>query len=108
MTSFSHDRPRIDEIDRQSDVLDRCLQAIRKNDATIEDCVQQYPDFSELGMLLRSVLDLQEIPRDRLSAQARSDIRQRVLAHYDAQPNQKPVRSQSRNRRFWLRPAIAL
>ena len=95
------------------DVLNKCLEAIHSNRATIEECLRQYPEYFELGMLLQAALAVQESPKVTLSAASKSELRQRMLAHFDAQPVRKPERSQNFkwfqnfNLRLWFRPAFA-
>jgi hypothetical protein len=110
MSLSSRNTPSIDNIgpaQTNDTILTKCLESIRTRRATIEDCVQQYPEFLELGSLLHAALDVYTLPKVEMTPSSKSLMRQRILAHYDAQPIRKPVRTPRFNWRVWLRPAIA-
>src|SRR6185295_18882343 len=86
----------------------KCLEAIRAKRATIEECVQQYPEFAELGSLLRAAVDVYSLPDVALGLSSKSAMREKILARYDAQPIRKPARTRTFNWRMWQRSAIGL
>src|SRR5689334_12263067 len=93
-------------LQHEGEIFNKCLQAIQSNRATIEDCVKQYPEYSDLGMMLQATLAVEEVPKVALSPIASSDMRQRILAHYDAQPVRKSI--QPVRYRSWMRPLVAI
>src|SRR5215831_16677194 len=91
-----------------SDILNRCLDAIYNSGMSIEDCVRRYPEYLELGALLQAAVEAKSLPKVALSQASKSAMRQRILAHYDAQPVARPAPTRHFNVRTWLRPAFAV
>src|SRR5689334_14847163 len=91
-----------------SDVLNKCLDAIYNNRATIDDCVRRYPEYIELGELLQAAVEARSLPKVGLNQASKSIMRQRILAHYDAQPVARTTQTRHFNLRAWVRPAIAI
>ncbi len=90
----------------QHAILRERLEAIEGHQATIEDCVAQYPDYVELRELLLASKTVRDLPRPYLSAAAQAKMRQRAMATYRAfQATRRP--SIVRHSR-WLRLAVAL
>ena len=86
-----------------SDILEACLEALASDGATIESCVTQYPDFVELGNLLRVAQAVQRVQHVSLSQVSKKDVRERMLAHYRSQQARgKLLIAPSRAK--WLRP----
>jgi hypothetical protein len=71
-------------IDDHSDILEHCLEAIESGQATVESCVIQHPEFTNLGDLLRAATVVRSLPLARLPEPSRSEIRQRMLDKYNA------------------------
>src|SRR5713226_6721779 len=86
-----------------SDILEACLEALASKGATIESCVKQYPEFVELGNLLRAAQAVQRVQHVSLSQVSKQDVRERMLAHYRSQPARGNVLIAPRQAR-WLRP----
>ena len=84
-----------------SDILEACLEALASQGATLESCVKQYPEFVELGHLLRAAQAVQRVQHVALSPVSKQDVRERMLAHYRSQPARVPI---APRRALWLRP----
>src|SRR5437870_4364063 len=107
MPLSSHNKVSIGTVQSYSDILDVCLQAFQSKSATIENCIVQYPDFRELGKLLHSATEVEALPKVNLAAASRIDLRERLLARYDALSVVKSVPILKPHVQGWLRLAIA-
>ncbi len=82
-------------------ILETCLEQITAGRATVQECLDQYPDLvGELEPLLRAAERAQTIDRPSLAPEARARIEARFLAAAESIPSVQPVRSS--------RPTIAL
>ena len=86
-----------------SDILEACLEALESKGATMESCVKQYPEFVELGNLLRAAQAVQRVQHVSLSQVSKQDVRDQMLAHYRSQPARAKLQIAPRQAR-WLRP----
>src|SRR5260221_5234927 len=86
-----------------SDILEACLEALDSKGATIESCVKQYSDFAELGNLLQAAQAVQRVQHVSLSQVSKTDVRERMLAHYRSQQARGKLLIAPRQAR-WLRP----
>jgi hypothetical protein len=91
-----------------SDVLNECLEAMWHRGVTIASCIQRYPEFTELGTLLRFAAALHELPKIALTTASKEKLRQQMLSRFDARPVNKPALRSNRQLIRWLRPAIAV
>lgn len=86
------------------EILNQCLQAIERRQATVETCVARYPDFAELSDLLHAAMFMQELPQPSLAMQDKAAIRQQVLAQYQSKSARKTKPSMSVPR--WFRVVL--
>ncbi len=83
----------VGNLNDHGEILQRCLEAIERGQATVESCVVHYPEFTNLEDLLRAATFLRALPLATLAEPSRSEIRQRILEKYRArQPVPAPVR----------------
>jgi hypothetical protein len=61
-------------------ILDVCLQKIERGQATIEDCVAEYPYYYELGELLRVAAAVHNMPHPVMAPKAKAALKQQTLA----------------------------
>src|SRR5436190_12047902 len=66
--------------DNLNDILERCIQAIENGQASVEECVARFPDYPELGNLLRVAITFREMPRPEMPAAFTAKIQQRLQA----------------------------
>jgi hypothetical protein len=92
-----------EEFTRHSDILEACLKALASEGATIESCMKQYPEFVELGNLLRAAQAVQRLQYVSLSQVSKQDVRERMLAHYRSQQARGKLPIAPRQAK-WLRP----
>src|SRR5690242_10515037 len=93
------------EKNNYDEILDRCLRAIERNQATIESCVKRFPEYQELGDLLRMALAVRGLPRPTMPAAFTTRTQQQLQAQLRAR-----VRAQhtpSNRRPVWLRFVLA-
>jgi uncharacterized membrane protein YgcG len=95
------------EVQKRSDTLDRCLQAIAQKQATIDSCARQYPEFKELSTLLYAAQAVQNVRPESLSQMSKNQMRQRVLERYRARKPRRTVQNTIRQAP-WFRPVAAL
>ena len=75
-------------------ILETCLEKITAGRATIQECLDQYPDLvGELEPLLRAAERAQTVDRPSLAPEARARIEARFLAAAESIPSVQPVRS---------------
>lgn len=75
-------------------ILETCLEEITAGRATVQECLDQYPDLvGELEPLLRAAERAQTIDRPSLAPEARTRIEARLLAAAKSIPSVQPVRS---------------
>jgi hypothetical protein len=79
-----------ESITEQSDIFQECLSAIEAGKATIEGCIAQYPQYPELGHLLRTAVAAHNLPRPLMPQAAKAKLRQQTLAAFKA--NTAPIR----------------
>jgi hypothetical protein len=91
---------------RRDDILDKCLQAIEKQQATIESCVKEYPEFPELASLLRAAAAVQQVQPVAMPQMSKNEVRQRMMAHYRAKKTRPTFQSRIQQSR-WVRPLAA-
>jgi Domain of unknown function (DUF5667) len=87
-----------------SDILERCLQAIERGDATIEQCVAQNPGVEGLDAMLQAASAVQRIPRPVMPLTSKQALEQRLVARMKVT---KPRPQQYRAQR-WLRVPLTL
>jgi hypothetical protein len=90
----------------QTVILRHCLDAIELGQATVEDCVNQYPAFTDLGDLLRVAQGVRELPRVPLPHSVKAHMRRRALATYRAYHVERPT--PRLRHRLWLRLVLVL
>ncbi|MFN7211261.1 MAG: hypothetical protein ACK4P1_12870, partial [Aggregatilineales bacterium] len=56
------------------EILEACLRAVQRGEASIEECVRRYPEFKALGALLRSALALRALGAEELNAESRAAL----------------------------------
>ena len=62
------------------DALEECVELVRKRKATVEECLERYPDLRErLEPLLRTALVLEATPRVEPAPQFKSAARSRLM-----------------------------
>jgi len=91
-------------------ILETCLEQITAGRATVQECLDQYPDLvGELEPLLRAAERAQTIDRPSLAPEARARIEARFLAAAESIPSVQPVRSSHPTIALtWRRVAIRL
>jgi len=91
-------------------ILETCLEQITAGRATLQECLDQYPDLvGELEPLLRAAERAQTIDRPSLVPEARARIEARFLAVAEGIPSVQPVRSPHPTIALtWRRVAIRL
>src|SRR5438067_11620199 len=62
------------------EILDRCLRAIERNRATIESCAARYPEYLELGDLLKTALAMRQFSAVEMPAAVTAKTRQQLQA----------------------------
>src|SRR5258706_239773 len=62
------------------EILDRCLRAIERNRATIETCVARYPEYPELGDIVKTAVMLGSYSSVEMPATATAKPRQQLQA----------------------------
>ncbi|MBE9470697.1 MAG: hypothetical protein IMY75_01110, partial [Chloroflexi bacterium] len=74
-------------------ILETCLEQITAGRATVQECLDQYPDLvGELEPLLRAAERAQTMDRPSLAPEARARIEARLLAAAENIPSVQPVR----------------
>jgi hypothetical protein len=90
----------------RDEILSRCLRAIESGQATIDACVQQFPEFKELGDLLRMAAAIRAMPRPQMSAAFTQRTQQHLQVQLRAQLRTQAGRRASGPRwvlrRLWL------
>src|SRR5512147_2744453 len=71
-------------VNDRTEILEQCLTAIERGQATVESCVARYPEFTNLEDLLRAATVLRALPLATLAEPTRSEIRQRMMEKYRA------------------------
>ncbi len=91
-------------------ILETCLEQITAGRATVQECLDQYPDLvGELEPLLRAAERAQTIDRPSLAPEARARVEARFLAAAESIPSVQPVRSPHPTIALtWRRVAIRL
>ncbi len=91
-------------------ILETCLEQITAGRATVQECLDQYPDLiGELEPLLRAAERAQTVDRPSLAPEARARIEARFLAAAESIPSVQPVRSPHPTIALtWRRVAIRL
>ncbi len=79
------------------ETLNNCLQAIETGQATVEDCVKEYPEFERLGDLLRAAMVVRELPTVALPPARKLELKEQLLARYRIR---KEVRVEQPHRRM--------
>jgi hypothetical protein len=73
-------------------ILEECLQAIASGRASLDDCLQRYPDLrEELEPLLSLAVALYDMPAPAPSAEFRAHSPQRLIARLEAIPQSAPT-----------------
>ncbi len=93
------------EPNNYGEILNRCLQAIERNQATVESCVKRFPEYQELGDLLRMALAVREMPRPMMPAAVMTRTQQQLQAHLRARA--RAQRASAYRRPAWVRLAVA-
>ncbi len=71
-------------------ILDQCLEDIRENHASLEDCLAKYPDYAqELKPLLQAALALEQAADVRPTKDFKDKLRERILNFSD--PEDAPI-----------------
>src|SRR5437667_11178218 len=68
--------------DQFNDILERCIQAVTAGQATVEECVARFPDYPELGDLLRLSTTLTDLPRPPMPAAFSAKTQQRLQTQF--------------------------
>src|SRR5438128_1822874 len=92
------------EKNNYDEILDRCLRAIERNQATIESCVKRFPEYRELGDLLRMALAVRGLPRPMMPSAFTIRTQQQLQAHFRART--RTQRAAAHRRPVWLRFAL--
>jgi hypothetical protein len=83
------------------EVLDACLKAIERGEATIDECVARYPDVDGLREMLHAAAGARAMPRPVMSATARNVLEQRLRRRMAESGPRRSFRS-------WLRVPMTL
>lgn len=86
-----------------SDILDACLKAIEREEATVNDCVARYPHVEGLRELLIAAHDARTMGRPIMSMAARTLLEQRLITKMKSSP-----RGSRRFARLWPRVPVTL
>ncbi len=91
-------------------ILETCLEKITAGRATVQECLDQYPDLiGELKPLLRAAERAQTMDRPSLAPEVKARIEARFLAAAESIPSVQPVRSPHPTIALtWRRVAIRL
>src|SRR5258708_37001811 len=68
--------------DQFNDILERCIQAVTNGQASVEECIARFPDYPELGDLLRLSTTLQDLPRPPMPAAFATKTQQRLQTQF--------------------------
>ncbi len=82
-----------------SDILELCLQAIERGDATIAQCVARYPGVEGLREMLQVAMTARTVPRPIMSLTAKKALEQQLVARM----NTAKPRPERRRVQHWLR-----
>ena len=83
------------------DVLDACLKAIERGEATINECVARYPDADGLREMLQAAAGARAMSRPVMSVTARNVLEQRLRRNMAESGPQRSIR-------HWLRIPMTL
>jgi len=64
------------------ELLNRCLIAIERGEATVESCVLQYPDLDDLGPMLQAAATAKKLPEVDFNNSSYTEVQKRILANY--------------------------
>lgn len=74
-------------------ILENCLEQVATGRATVQDCLEQYPDLvGDLEPLLRIAEQTRAIARPRLAPEPKAQIEARLLAAVEDVPTVRPAR----------------
>ncbi len=86
-----------------TDILDACLKALERGDATVNDCIARYPQIDGLREMLMAAQDARAMGRPVMSMAARTALEQRLVARMET--SQHGTR---RVTRLWTRIPLTL
>ncbi len=86
---------------RFNEVVDRCIEAIERGQTTVEACVAQFPEYPDLGDLLRMASALNDLPRPMMPAAFTAKTQQRLQAQLRAQSRAQKAPRSAPARPWW-------
>src|SRR5690349_17934859 len=72
------------------ELLNSCLTAIERGEATVESCVLQYPDLEDLGPMLQAAAIARKLPEVDFTDSSYTEVQKRVLANFRKRNGPKP------------------
>jgi len=77
-------------------ILENCLEQVTAGRATVQDCLERYPDLAgDLEPLLRIAEQARAIARPQLASEPKARIEARLLAAVEGVPSVRPARKVS-------------